>query len=851
MPLRDPYPRSDPRGDQSEPDGPVKLEYFFPEPDDEPGVEQFPWLRSDYDDTVESALCRLCRQIDFRYLLSNKSPYDINLGHYGDAKLRDCLFCRAALDLPRIAINSFRKNGIHDRDRLVLSSAREHPRSNWRKSGEADILDSLVLRVWIYRHMQGTDNLLGRGKSGGYGIGVAYSVFHAVEDPSYHTVAPLSGRLIPPRYDSDTVRNWLRDCNASVTENRKKREALNNIERFIDTQDECVVETGQLINRTSSTASHLDFVALSYVWGKLGQQTTLIRATSQDLHMKGSILTADESIISTTIKDAMVVCRDIGVRYLWVDALCIVQDDPGKLQQIKNMHHVYAGACLTIIAASGDNANAGLPGAGTESSAQRQTILKVQDMTMVKESLDLDDRLATAYWGTRAWTFQEFLLAPRRLVFTNKAIYFSCPHGVHSEDITSPLHESEFAYYGMLRRSGFEFQRRGELNWTAYAEVASSFTARDLTNETDRMPAFLALSTVMADELFCGVPLVSGLPFAALDAAMLWRRCLGCDTCKNAGRGLERRGGFKHNVPRDPIELPPSWSWAGWKGHIQYSKFILFDDNPSWSIVPRVHWLDADHNAKREPSQIRTWMPLKQIDTNVWEPKQGGYTRKGETDGTVHSHPIDHSHFLSRPLVSPTDGYLHLEAEVADFFVTGRLFDEMTNVQEVDNYNLDGTSIYGARIGDPLSVHTVIYPTGDPSTSAATLSPHCGVLYNDLDLSTVGVTLPAGVSFVKLSQTTLQQTYYQKDRPPPDILDQLTPGLGIRDRPDDSREMGPNRVNRYFDYDYWDYSNIWCLYNVLAVVWDGDVAFRVGIGKIHVDAFDTNPSLRTNRIWLG
>ncbi|KAM7192126.1 Heterokaryon incompatibility protein (HET) domain containing protein [Rhypophila sp. PSN 637] len=829
MPLRDPYSRPDPPGDQSKPDGPSNLEYFFPEPDDEPEAEQFPWLRSDYDDTVESGLCRLCRQIDFRYLLSHYSPYGINLGHYGAAKLRDCLFCTTALDEPRIAINSFRKNGIHDRDRLVLSSAQKHPRGNWRKYGEHSILDSLVLRVWTYRHMQGPDNLLGRGRSGGYGIGVAYSVFHAVEDPGNHTVAPLSGRLIPSRYDADIVRDWLRDCNTSVIEHRKKTEALNNIERFIDTQDECVVETRELMKRTSpDAASHLDFAALSYVWGALGQQTTLTKATSQDLHTKGSILTADESIISSTIKDAMVVCRDIGIRYLWVDALCIVQDDPDKLQQIKNMHHVYAGACLTIIAASGGNANAGLPGAQSESSTNRQTVLRMQGLTIVKESLDMDDKLATAHWYTRAWTFQEFLLAPRRLVFTNKAVYFSCPPGVCSEDVVSPSHESEFVYDGKVRRSGVDFQHQEELNWTTYAEGGVQLHG-ERPHERDGPHARVSC------------------PFKALDAALLWRRCLGCDTCKNAGRGLERRGGFKHDAPRDPIELPPSWPWAGWKGHIQYSQFILFDDNTSWSIVPRVHWLDADDDAKREPSRIQTWTPLKQIDTDVWEPNQGGYTRKGDTDGTVYSQPVDHNHFLGRHLVSPTNGYLRLEAEVAELFVTGRLFDQMTSVQEVDNYNLDGTTIYGARIGDPLSIHTVIYPTGE----AAALSPHCGMLYDDIDLSTVGVTLPAGISFVKLSQTTLQQTYNQKDRPPPDVLDQLNPGLGIRDRPQDSREMGPNRVNQYFSYDHWDYGNIWCLDNVLAVVWDGDVAFRVGIGKIHVDAFDQNPSLRTKRLWLG
>jgi hypothetical protein len=53
----------------------------------------------------------------------------------------------------------------------------------------------------------------------------------------------------------------------------------------------------------------------------------------------------------------------IGERYLWVDSLCIVQDDPQeKHGQIANMDAIYGNAILTINAAAGQDANAGLPG---------------------------------------------------------------------------------------------------------------------------------------------------------------------------------------------------------------------------------------------------------------------------------------------------------------------------------------------------------------------------------------------------------------------------------------------------------------------------------------------------------
>lgn len=106
----------------------------------------------------------------------------------------------------------------------------------------------------------------------------------------------------------------------------------------------------------------------------------------------------------------------------------------------------------------------------------------------------------------------------------------------------------------------------------------------------------------------------------------------------------------------------------------------------------------------------------------------------------------------------------------------------MANVKETDDYWLDGTVIYGAKLGDPLAVI-------DKKTSF-----RCGVLYNDLDFATLDITFPADVSFIKLSQTTLQETYRSEV---PETLAHITPGIGVREYPNDKREMLPNKVNRY------------------------------------------------------
>ncbi|KAF2036394.1 hypothetical protein EK21DRAFT_47841, partial [Setomelanomma holmii] len=106
------------------------------------------------------------------------------------------------------------------------------------------------------------------------------------------------------------------------------------------------------------------YVALSYVWG--GAIPFKLRRSditfSPDAERVFQNLSAhlDRRELPQTIKDAMFVVQAIGGKYLWVDCLCIVQDDVEELKgNIHQMHHIFSRAELTIVAAGGDVANAG------------------------------------------------------------------------------------------------------------------------------------------------------------------------------------------------------------------------------------------------------------------------------------------------------------------------------------------------------------------------------------------------------------------------------------------------------------------------------------------------------------
>ena len=139
--------------------------------------------------------------------------------------------------------------------------------------------------------------------------------------------------------------------------------------RCIDTQNSCLV----------IPPANCRYAALSYVWGVPTVFTTL-RSNVKDLEIphvfdKPEVL----STIPLTIRDAIRVMREIGMRYLWVDSLCIVQDDDPdeKIKHIKLMDVVYSAADLVIVAAGSENANAGIAGLDPGSRGSRQPIEEI------------------------------------------------------------------------------------------------------------------------------------------------------------------------------------------------------------------------------------------------------------------------------------------------------------------------------------------------------------------------------------------------------------------------------------------------------------------------------------------
>lgn len=220
-------------------------------------------------------------------------------------------------------------------------------------------------------------------------------------------------RVIGEQIDFGMVRNWIDICNTRHTKHcagvhpelqyLQFTDLVNEIPslRLIDVVDNCIIP-----------APHrCKYAALSYVWGRINPQNILRSLKSNIGHLErpGALLRSEYyDKIPHTIRDAMHVVKELGMRYIWVDSLCIIQDDDGeggsKMQAIAKMGFVYGAAALTIIAASGSDANAGLPGVRAGSTDRSQAIEEIQPGFRLAYKPMMQYYKPESTYYTRGWT---------------------------------------------------------------------------------------------------------------------------------------------------------------------------------------------------------------------------------------------------------------------------------------------------------------------------------------------------------------------------------------------------------------------------------------------------------------
>ncbi|KAK5998978.1 hypothetical protein PT974_01363 [Cladobotryum mycophilum] len=359
---------------------------------------------------------------------------------------------------------------------------------------------------------------------------------------------------------------------------------------FIDVVDLCLV-------RSSSKARYL---SLSYVWGKVsGLQ--LKASNRRDLEVPQALARL-MSEIPRTITDAMHLTRQMGERFLWVDSLCIEQDNTfQKHFNISQMNIVYSRSVATLAVVAGHDASCPIPGVTssrlrlTEFIDLRRTSLQQQPGCLVAEFPGyFEDTFKNSKYETRAWTMQERLLSLRCIFLTDRAAYLYCQHGFLSCDSNHCLRRrnriegrasrkisATINPFQLLdKQSRMTASQSPVTIMSIYTALVHQYTARKLSYDVDSLNAFSGMLTALHD--MSGIEPFSGLLRDVVEHCLFWVPV--CDSDSTAP--VTRTPGF------------PSWSWAGWKGPKSYFNGPLYLHDFPWkgySAVGREPSLSLDN----------------------------------------------------------------------------------------------------------------------------------------------------------------------------------------------------------------------------------------------------------------
>ncbi|PYH48356.1 HET domain-containing protein [Aspergillus saccharolyticus JOP 1030-1] len=315
------------------------------------------------------------------------------------------------------------------------------------------------------------------------------------------------------------------------------------------------------------------YIALSYVWGEAQPYCTVKK--NLNCYSASGI---DATTLGQTIRDAIQVTASIGIRYLWIDALCIIQDSKtDKIRKLTRMGSIYRHAYLTLIASSAHTVSAGFlqtRALGPEYAQHVQLPFHCRDGRVGSVYAYTQEQPWLVYdalqepVNTRAWCFQERLLSPRILAYATNSIQYHChtaqadiKNAVSSRPVGEQL---DAVMFGTIENIDplSHLATWNKYDWDGLHElwrmIVANYTCRSLTNPEDKLIAF---SSVVVE--FDRVWRVK----AGQYLAGLWEKRLPSDLLWVRTQAEDPRG-YDLLRPRPKGSFAPTWSWASTDGRI-------------------------------------------------------------------------------------------------------------------------------------------------------------------------------------------------------------------------------------------------------------------------------------------
>ncbi|KAK4184986.1 heterokaryon incompatibility protein-domain-containing protein [Podospora australis] len=440
------------------------------------------------------------------------------------------------------------------------------------------------------------------------------------------------GRKVPAQVDFLLIQQWLRTCEtrhstavkdasspyiyrAERADRRNRcvprpRRKVSNF-RLIDVEGRCVVPAWD----------HTRYAALSYVWGH-AKRLLLTSGNLEELLRPGA-LSPERDEVPRTFKDAIFVAERLGIPFLWIDALCVLQDDEEQLVEHMNiMDSIYSAAILTIVS-DADSADSGIPGVSIPRGPPQAT-LRHGNKSYISSRRTFGKALSDSCWESRAWCLQEKVFSCRLLVFSATQAFYHCAEATFFEDTIMETRENNHSSVFIAERSSPAHKGRPQPGHTAYDahqnlfgrnfwSLTEVYTQRQLSFESDCIRAFSGILASLEPEYGLAH---WGIPEYYFSCGIAWKQT-------------------RHEVPLRRPEFP-SWSWAGWRGNtgsrIQFGN-VLTTNSDIWNIDWHYYKLDSE-------TGLYELRPMNRSYHKSWQAKNPAFLRRPKHEAGAKREPL-------------------------------------------------------------------------------------------------------------------------------------------------------------------------------------------------------------------
>jgi len=310
-----------------------------------------------------------------------------------------------------------------------------------------------------------------------------------------------------------TLKHWIANCEHEHP--RCRRLAKENHDAALPTRLIHIGTAGQVclcITNDLEDQGHLRYATVTHRW---------LEGVAMPNLLKNNLLAMQQGIVAQSLppvfRHAMKVCRYLGIRYVWIDALCLIQDDTEDCEkEIAKMGDIYSKAFLNL----GATAAAECPERGLFFSSKPASVLPFHipvhrrgvtvDYLAFEDAARIGPEMSALMF--RGWVLQERLLSPRSIYF-GSVVSWECPDIIANEVFPGgiPMHYGNGAEWGKqrpFRLSTLLEDNEATVSTNPGAELYSNwrflsrrFTECALSREADALPAISGLARVFSGAL--------------------------------------------------------------------------------------------------------------------------------------------------------------------------------------------------------------------------------------------------------------------------------------------------------------------------------------------------------------